>query len=704
MELIIRSPLKLLTSCIAPGTRKPSFRSARSDRSPADHGSVTVFLALSFVMVAALVLTIVESARSTAQRLYMQTALDSSMESLFSQFHRTLWEDYRIFGLEYRTEADLRTELCDFMTPYLEAKNLFPARVQAENLQFSEKAALTEDIYFEEDVLEYMLYGAIDSVLHYAGKEADTQNLGTELSSIFKQSEESAELIALQKEYQLDSRELTAVEKAISAIASRCESIRSLHESAGIALSLEDAGSFYSTKARFCQELDKLTEDVQDYSRKADLLAEKVAALRADFQQRSGALSDLGREAVDAELQEYESYVSESGSVRSQLEAMPAQAASAASAADQLENEVEEFEEWLAEAIEEAEEDDDEDDYDFSAEISRFYRGARSDWNGIDFPRFTGSTSQINEKNKRILESVRELVNGNLLKLLLPDGAVLPAKTALYSSPSFAADSSANPIETLLLGEYALKFFHHYHQNDQAEGALPPSESTALELEYLLAGKSSDYDNLSTVLEKLLVLREASNLLFLYTNAEKRQEARAFVTAALCVTANPVLISVFTFFVLGIWALGQAIADVRLLLQDGRVPLLHTNDSWTMDLSGLLNLGKGQGIDMGDSKGSGLSYRDYLRAFLYGEGLLHQSVINTRMLTAIEGCINRGGTQTAGSFSIDHCLYALGTELTSESRHIMYEQGIVQLAAGGAPESGYSFLANSYYKYRSKTQ
>ena len=671
---------------------------------PKPRGSVTVFLALSFVLVAALVLTIAESARSTAQRLYMQTALDSSMESLFSQFHRTLWEDYRIFGLEYRNDTDLRTELCDFMAPYLEAKNLFPARVQAENLQFSEKAALTEDIYFEEDVLEYMLYGAIDSVIHYAGGEADTQNLGTELSSIFERSEESAELIALQKEYQLDSRELTAVEKAVSAVAARCESIRSLHESAGIALSLEDAGSFYSAKARFCQELDRLTEDVRDYSQKADKLAEKVAALRADFQQRADGLSELGREAVDAELREYESYVSESGSVRSQLEAMPAQAASAASAADQIETEVEEFEEWLAEAIEEAEDDDDDDGYDFSYQISRFYRGARSDWNSIAFPHFTGSTSQINEENKRILESIRELVNGNLLKLLLPDGAVLPAKTSLYSNPAFAADSTANPVETLLLGEYALKFFHHYHQNDKAEGALPPSESTALELEYLLAGKSNDYDNLSAVLEKLLVLREASNLLFLYTNAEKRQEARAFVTAMLCVTANPVLISVFTFFVLGIWALGQAIADVRLLLQDGRVPLLHTKDSWTMDLSGLLSLGKGQGIDLGDKKGSGLSYRDYLRAFLYGEGLLHQSVINTRMLTAIEGSINRGGTQTAGSFAIDHCLYALGTELTGESRHIMYEQGIVQLAAGSTPASTYSFPVSSYYKYRSKTQ
>ena len=55
-------------------------------------GSITVYLALSFVLIAALILTIVESARTVSQRLYVQVALDASMESLFSQYHRPLWD------------------------------------------------------------------------------------------------------------------------------------------------------------------------------------------------------------------------------------------------------------------------------------------------------------------------------------------------------------------------------------------------------------------------------------------------------------------------------------------------------------------------------------------------------------------------------------------------------------------------------------
>ena len=95
--------------------------------------SITVFLSLSFVLIAALILTITESARTIAQRYYMQTALNSAMESLFSEFHRPLWENYRIYALEYRDEALLKEELENYIRPYKEARNLFPMQVDKDD-------------------------------------------------------------------------------------------------------------------------------------------------------------------------------------------------------------------------------------------------------------------------------------------------------------------------------------------------------------------------------------------------------------------------------------------------------------------------------------------------------------------------------------------------------------------------------------------
>ena len=64
-------------------------------------GQVTVFLSLILICVCGLICGLLESARTAGARCYLQTAAGSSMDSLFSQYHRKLWEEYRIFGLEH---------------------------------------------------------------------------------------------------------------------------------------------------------------------------------------------------------------------------------------------------------------------------------------------------------------------------------------------------------------------------------------------------------------------------------------------------------------------------------------------------------------------------------------------------------------------------------------------------------------------------
>ena len=258
-------------------------------------------------------------------------------------------------------------------------------------------------------------------------------------------------------------------------------------------------------------------------------------------------------------------------------------------------------------------------------------------------------------------------------------------------------------MEVAILGEYALKFFHYYHPGETPKEQLPPSGAQALELEYLLGGESSDYENLSEYVTKLVALREGMNLIYLYSSPEKRNEARLFVTSFLVATGNPALISVFTFFVLGIWALVQAIQDVKTLLSAGRVPLFHDHSSWSVDISGLLRFGEHPSASA-DTRKKGLSYRDYLRAFLLGEGLLDQAEINQRMLSRIEKNIRQIGKDPETGFALDECLYALEATVRPDTRHVMYSTGILQMVADTAPAIDYSMEISSYYKYRNDTQ
>ena len=59
-------------------------------------GEITVFFALILTMIISLLFMILESAATQGRRLYLTVAANSAVDSLFSQYHRKLWEEYRL--------------------------------------------------------------------------------------------------------------------------------------------------------------------------------------------------------------------------------------------------------------------------------------------------------------------------------------------------------------------------------------------------------------------------------------------------------------------------------------------------------------------------------------------------------------------------------------------------------------------------------
>ena len=93
-------------------------------------GEITVFLAMILFSVCALLCVIVESARTAGARCYLRMAVDSSADSLMAQYHRELWNKYRILGLEYDKAETLEKEFREFMRPYMEAENWYPMKAE----------------------------------------------------------------------------------------------------------------------------------------------------------------------------------------------------------------------------------------------------------------------------------------------------------------------------------------------------------------------------------------------------------------------------------------------------------------------------------------------------------------------------------------------------------------------------------------------
>ena len=125
-------------------------------------GEITVFLAMILFSVCSLLCVVVESARTAGARCYLRMAVDSSADSLMAQYHRELWDKYRILGLEYDKAETLEKELREFMRPYMEAGNWYP--MKADQIRITDMTGLTQGDgrYFEQEILDYMKYGLLD--------------------------------------------------------------------------------------------------------------------------------------------------------------------------------------------------------------------------------------------------------------------------------------------------------------------------------------------------------------------------------------------------------------------------------------------------------------------------------------------------------------------------------------------------------------
>ena len=79
-----------------------SERTVRAPRHPPrQKAGLTVFFALILPLILSLLLAMAETVRVQCARLYYTQALNSAMDSLFSQYHAELWKNYRLLGLEH---------------------------------------------------------------------------------------------------------------------------------------------------------------------------------------------------------------------------------------------------------------------------------------------------------------------------------------------------------------------------------------------------------------------------------------------------------------------------------------------------------------------------------------------------------------------------------------------------------------------------
>ena len=197
--------------------------------------------------------------------------------------------------------------------------------------------------------------------------------------------------------------------------------------------------------------------------------------------------------------------------------------------------------------------------------------------------------------------------------------------------------------ERFLFHEYLLRYMGRYGMEHE-------EDALRYQIEYLIAGKESDVENLRSVANRLCVLREAANAMYLMSDETKKGEIRIDATVLSALILQPGLTPLLEGAILLAWAYAESVYDVKSLLAGGKVPLLKDSHSWHYSLSTAL------GGSLGDhaTEGEGLCYQDYLRIFMM---LADRDTITARAMNMVEADIRK--TPGNAAFRLDGCYGAV---------------------------------------------
>ena len=608
-------------------------------------GQITVFISMILMILFAFLCVLMESARTAGARWYLQMAASSAMDSVFSQYHRELWDRYRLLFAEYESPEEIEQDFAGFLLPYLETKNWYPMALEQTVAEEIVRATDGHGAYLEKEILDYMKYGVW---------KLDFE--GDAVPELWDYEREAEAVTEMAQSYRLRTRDVWKLERVLEDISGNLDRQRTFREQGLNSLSSYDGAGFRREAERMIGELRKIPGLVRQYEKEADKLATVLASDRQEQNARADRFSAGTAAALEEEIQEYEAYIAEDGKRRQEIRNLESDSAGQIQRLEaliELSYEVErEIEEW--------EDDDDEDGDGGEPDYESLWRPVRNGLEGIVIPVLSFAHGIQDKEKEGWLKQVEQLYQEGMLGLLVPDGhqiseklastAELPSHTESYEEGA----GSGSMVDHVLVNEYCGMFFSQFcsgaeqknisEKREKRKGlsktGTDPGETTGdgtkpeiqletqaqvldYEIEYLLFGNASDRENLSDAVHRLLAVRSGLNLIHILSDSGKREQARALAAVITGAGSITPLILVTTFFVMSVWALGEALMDVKGLLAGKKVVLLKTSEDWTLDVENLLVLGRDGTLEAGGGE-RGLSYLSWLKILLFVEPAVRQ--------------------------------------------------------------------------------
>lgn len=630
-------------------------------------GQITVFFSLIMMCMFAFFCVLLESARTAGARWYLQTAASSAVDSVFSQYHRKLWDTYRVLFAEYDTPEDVTDAFGGFILPYLEMENWYPIQYTGAQAEEIIRATEGQGVYFEKEVLDYMKFG-----IWHMDFDADT------VQGLWNSAKEAASVKNMAESYRGHAREALKLEKSLEAISENLEEQQKLKNSGMSALNSYDGSDFRRAAEKMIRKLEQIPGLVRSYRRKADDLAKGMEISRAKYEKESGDCGEEIQGLLEEEIQQYESYVNADGERRQEIEALEPWSKQMIVELNHLIEESYEVEEIIDEW------EDDEEEGGEGPDLDALWSPVEHGFGSLSIQKLSFVHGVKDKEKEGWLEQVSSMYQDGFLKLVVPEGKEISNRASELEEVPSHRDMKPETVRTvnfldhLLIDEYCGMHFKNFLEEEEQQEAGQQETETVLayEMEYFLGGKESDRENLSDAVHRLLAVREGMNLVHILTDPQKRAEARGLAMTITGVGALTPLLMITTFFVMSVWALGESLMDVRGLLAGKKIPLLKAKTDWQLELEQLLSMGKEHVVGTGECD-TGLSYLSWLKILLFMSNIVLQEF---RMMDLIQMNLRQG----QDSFRMRRCVYQIRIQGDFYGKHVFFSPGFVGNLTGGS--------------------
>lgn len=268
------------------------------------------------------------------------------------------------------------------------------------------------------------------------------------------------------------------------------------------------------------------------------------------------------------------------------------------------------------------------------------------------------------------LDVIKDIQEKGILSLVLPLSEEVSQESfleeelisvrELETGFGIMEEDSEDIVDTLLFQEYLMTHLNCYTNN-------PDNSGIAYELEYVIAGKESDIDNLKSVVTRLLGIREAVNIVYLMKDPIRQSEIHQMSLLICTAIGLPALESVVSLALAAAWSFGESVLDVRQLLNGGNVPFMKSESTWKLSIEGLSNLAQLLEEDQ-KTEQEGMSYEQYLR-ILIGIQKIDQQV--PRAMDIVENTMKK--MEGKEMFRMDCCISYMEVNMKVSCNNKEYE-------------------------------